>query len=141
MDEVKGNAQIKNCRIIAVIIAALLGFPILLWAGQFKVTSVTDGDTINVVGNGKKEIMRLVVIDAPELPKKNYLLGLPFCIKAKEYPANLVLIKVVYIKFYGKDRHGRLLGEVFVNGVNINLEMIHAGLAEVNNGKPAKNLE
>ena len=36
------------------------------------------------------------------------------------------------------DRHGRALSEVFVNGNNVNLEMVKAGLAEVYRGTPAK---
>jgi endonuclease YncB( thermonuclease family) len=137
MEEVKGNAQIKNCRIIAVIIAALLGFPILLWAGQFKVTRVADGDTINVVGNGKKEIIRLVGIDAPEISRKKHKPGQPFSQKSTKYLASLVLNKMVDIKSYGQDRYGRILGVVYVNGMNVNLEMVKAGLAEVYGGRPA----
>jgi endonuclease YncB( thermonuclease family) len=37
----------------------------------------------------------------------------------------------------GPDRYGRTLGEVFVDGKSVNLEMIKAGLAEVYRGKPA----
>jgi len=48
----------------------------------------------------------------------------------------LVLNKTVDIKGYGLDRYERLLGVVFLNGKNINLEMIQAGLAEVYRGKP-----
>lgn len=61
--------------------------------------------------------------------------------KAKEYLSTLVLNKVVNIKFYGKDASGKSLGEIFAEKVNINIEMIHAGLAEVYKGMPAKNLE
>ena len=34
-------------------------------AGQFKVTHVTDGDTVHIAGNGGKIKIRLVGIDAP----------------------------------------------------------------------------
>ncbi len=46
----------------------------------------------------------------------------------------------VDVKGYGTDRYHRILGVVFVNGHNVNIEMIKAGLAEVYRGKPAKNL-
>ncbi len=127
--------------IIVPVIAIFFILPNLCFAGQFKVVRVYDGDTLKAVGHDIETTVRLVGIDAPELPKKKHLLGQPFCMKAKEYLANLVLNKVVDIKFYGKDRRGRLLGEVFVDGVNINLEMIYAGLAEVYRGKPARSLE
>ena len=46
------------------------------------------------------------------------------------------------MKSYGADRNGRTLGEVFLlNGKNINVEMIRAGLAECYRGKPATGLD
>ncbi len=118
-----------------------LALPLFSFAGQFKVVRVYDGDTIKVVENGDKITIRLVGIDAPEISKKKHLPGQPFCLKAKEYLSTLVLNKVVNIKFYGKDASGKSLGEIFAEKVNINIEMIHAGLAEVYKGMPAKNLE
>jgi endonuclease YncB( thermonuclease family) len=44
---------------------------------------------------------------------------------------------MVDIKSYGQDRYGRTLGVVYANGMNVNLEMIKAGLAEVYRGRPA----
>lgn len=41
------------------------------------------------------------------------------------------------VKSYGADLYGRVLGEVFVDGNNVNLEMVKAGLAEVYRGTPA----
>ena len=115
--------------------------PAITFAGQYKCTRIIDGDTIIVADNRNPFTVRLVGIDAPELPREKHRPGQPFCLKAKEYLANLVLNKVVDIKFYGTDPHGQLLAEVFVDGVNINLEMIWAGLAEVFRGAPAANLE
>ena len=37
----------------------------------------------------------------------------------------------------GTDKYGRILAAFFVNGKNVNLEMIKAGLAEVYQGTPA----
>ena len=49
----------------------------------------------------------------------------------------MVLNKDVEIKNYGTDRNGRTLGVVYVDGKNVNLAMIKAGLVEVYRGKPA----
>jgi endonuclease YncB( thermonuclease family) len=103
--------------------------------------SLFDGDTINVVENDKEITICLVGIDAPELSRIKHVPGQPFCLKAKEYLSALVLNKVVNIKFYGKDESGKSLGEIFVEKVNINIEMLNAGLAEVYRGMPAQNLE
>jgi len=48
---------------------------------------------------------------------------------------------MVDIKSYGQDRYGRTLAVVFVDGKNVNLEMIKAGLAEVYRGPPASSLD
>ena len=128
-------------RMILSGVAFILMFPAISFAGQYKCTRIIDGDTIIVADNRNLFTVRLVGIDAPELPRKKHRLGQPFCLKAKDYLSNLVLNKVVNIKFYGTDPHGQLLAEVFVDGVNINLEMIWAGLAEVYRGAPAANLE
>jgi endonuclease YncB( thermonuclease family) len=50
----------------------------------------------------------------------------------------LALNKSVKIESYGPDRYGRTLGVVLVDGVDVNLEMVNAGLAEVYRGRPAK---
>jgi endonuclease YncB( thermonuclease family) len=127
----------RSARLIVPVITIFFILPNLCFAGQFKVTRVTDGDTINVVGNGKKEIIRLVGIDAPETSKKKRQPGQPFSQKSTKYLASLVLNKMVEIKSYGQDRYGRTLGVVHINGINVNLEMVKVGLAEVYRGRPA----
>ena len=49
--------------------------------------------------------------------------------------------KNVDIVPYGNDRYGRTLGVVYVDGKNVNLEMVKAGLAEVYRGRPAKGFD
>jgi endonuclease YncB( thermonuclease family) len=48
-----------------------------------------------------------------------------------------VLNKTVEIKEFGQDRYGRTLGVVFLNGNNVNLEMVKAGYAKVYRETPA----
>ena len=118
-----------------------LAFPLSLFAGQFKVIQVYDGDTVIAEENGNEITIRLVGIDAPEISRKKHLPGQPFCVKAREYLSSLVLNKVVDSKFYGRDALERTLGEIFVESKNINIEMVAAGLAEVYRGKQAQNLK
>jgi endonuclease YncB( thermonuclease family) len=108
-----------------------------LYAAQYKCTRVTDGDTITVTQNGFKSTIRLVGIDAPEKSRKKHEPGQPFSQVSTKYLAGMVLSKDVEIKNYGTDRYGRTLGVVYVDGKNVNLEMVKAGLAEVYRGKPA----
>jgi endonuclease YncB( thermonuclease family) len=111
-------------------------FALDIYAGQFKVTRVVDGDTIKVSGNGETVTVRLVGIDAPETSKRKNEPGQPFSRKSTKYLASLVLNKSVTMKSYGTGRYGRTLGVVFVGELNVNLEMVKVGLAEVYRGRP-----
>lgn len=128
-------------RYIKAPLIILLVFSTISFAGQFKVNRVIDGDTIKITGNGSKATVRFVGIDAPETYKKKNQPGQPFSRKSTKYLASLVLNKTVEIKSYGTDRYGRILGEVYVSGTNVNLEMVKAGLAEVYRGRPASGLD
>jgi endonuclease YncB( thermonuclease family) len=132
------NLMVKRYLGIVLFLAI---FPDICFADQFKCTRVTDGDTINVISNGHKEIIRFVGIDAPETSKKKHEQGQPFSQKSTKYLAGLVLNKSVDVQSYGTDRYGRTLAVVFVDGKNVNLEMVKAGLAEVYRGPPAKGLD
>ena len=96
---------------------------------------------LNITNNGTALTIRLVGIDAPETSKKKHEQGQPYSRKSAKYLASLVLNKTVDIKSYGKDGYGRTLGVLFVDGMNLNLKMVKAGLAEVYRGPPAKGLD
>ena len=126
---------------VLIVLLCLLWFVTASYAGQFKVLRVTDGDTIKVTNNGTTSTIRLVGIDAPEKSKKKHEPGQPFSKKSTKHIASLVLNKTVDIKSYGKGHYGRTLGVVFVDGINVNLEMVKEGLAEVYRGRPAKGFD
>jgi micrococcal nuclease len=116
--------------------------PILSIAGQYKVTRIIDGDTFVVSHGSVKITVRLVGIDAPENSNNKRKDGQPFARQSTQHLAGLVLNKVVDVKSYGADRNGRTLGEVYLlEGRNVNIEMVQAGLAEVYRGKPASGLD
>jgi len=125
----------RNLKTVFVLIAFLLILPTPSIADQLRVVRVTDGDTIKAKINGMEIIVRLVGIDAPEKSRKKNKPGQPYSRKATKYLASLVLNKTITIKEYGTDRYKRILGVVFVNGTNANLEMIKAGLSEVYRGR------
>jgi endonuclease YncB( thermonuclease family) len=124
-----------------ILIVAIFIFPVIVHSGQFNCIRVTDGDTITVVTGGQKVTIRLVGIDAPEKSRKKHEPGQPFSQASTKHLASLVLNKYVDIVPYGKDRYGRTLGVVYVDGKNVNLEMVKAGLAEVYRGKPASGFD
>jgi len=120
-----------------ILLFILLITPSILFAGQFKVIGVYDGDSLTAIGHDIKIKVRLVGIDSPELKRGKHKPGQPFGQKAKKFLARLVLNKQVFIKGYGLDYHNRILAVVYVDKKNINLEMIKAGLSEAYRGKPA----
>jgi endonuclease YncB( thermonuclease family) len=128
----------KNLRALFVLIFPLIIQPVPSIADELRVVRVTDGDTIKAVSDHMEIVVRLVGIDAPETSKKKNEPGQPYSRKATKHLARLVLNKTITIKEYGNDRYGRILGVVFVNGTNTNLEMVKAGLAEVYRGKHAR---
>lgn len=90
-----------------------------------KVVSVHDGDTITVLdANMASYKVRLAEIDAPETKQ-------PYGQKAKLKLSDLVFDKVVTVTSKSKDRYGRLIGYVSLDGRDINKEMLEQGAAWV----------
>ncbi len=88
-----------------------------------KVIKITDGDTIVVLTEDKKQVkIRLEGIDCPESNQD-------FGNKAKQAVSDLCFGKQVRIEKSGEDRYGRTLGFVFVGDINVNKELIRQGVA------------
>ena len=126
---------IRPSKIFCILIALYIILPSASIAGQFTVIRVYDGDTIKSKGHDIDIKVRLVGIDAPETSRKKRAPGQPYGNKAKRYLAGLILNKMVDIKGYGLCPYNRVLGIIFLDGKNINLEMVKQGLAEVYRGK------
>jgi endonuclease YncB( thermonuclease family) len=126
----------KHLKITLSLISLLLFLPTFSLAGEFKVTRVYDGDTIKAQGHDIEIKVRLVGIDAPETSRKKRETGQPYSQQSKKHLAGLILNKTVDIKGYGLDGYSRILGVIYLDGKNINLEMIQEGLAEGYRGRP-----
>ena len=88
-----------------------------------KVVGVTDGDTITVLYEGKKQYkVRLQHIDCPETRQ-------PFATKAKQSLSAKVFGKVVTVKWDEMDRYKRILGNVYIGKRWVNVELVSEGLA------------
>lgn len=110
----------------SILLSFILFFCISLFSAEMtgKVVGISDGDTITIIenlDNGRFKI-RLYGIDAPE--KKQ-----DFGQKAKQYLSSLIFNKEVKIKFTEIDRYGRIIGKVYLNDIEINIEMLKAGMA------------
>ena len=90
---------------------------------QGKVVSVSDGDTIKVLdATNTQHKIRLQGIDAPEKAQ-------PFGQKSKQSLSQLVYNKQVTVEYQKKDKYGRILGKVILNGTDVCLEQIKLGMA------------
>jgi endonuclease YncB( thermonuclease family) len=87
-----------------------------------RVVGIADGDTITVLVDKVGVKIRLDGIDAPER-------GQAFGARSRETISELVFGKTVRVVTKGKDRYGRTIGVVFVDGVNVNAKMIETGFA------------
>ena len=110
-------------------------------AGLFRIIRVYDGDTVTAVGHDIAIKVRLVGIDAPENSGKKRNPGQPYGQESEKYLSSLVLNKDVDVKGYGVDRYNRVLAVLQVDGININLQMVKRGMAEVYRGRPPKSLD
>ena len=110
--------------------AALIAAP----ATAETVQSVDDGDTITVRERGISFTIDLDCIDAPELAQR------PFgAVAQKRLQALIPIGSAVDLRYVSLDMKGRLAGEVFSKGHNINLVMVRKGLAFAYDGKPEDN--
>jgi endonuclease YncB( thermonuclease family) len=87
-----------------------------------SVVSITDGDTITILKENQEYKIRLNGIDSPESSQA-------FGQKAKDYISLLIFSKNVDVNIVGKDVYNRYLGDVYVEGLYVNSEIIKAGYA------------
>ena len=88
-----------------------------------KVVGVHDGDTITGLDDSKTQYkIRLDAIDAPEL-------GQPFGQASKKALSEKVFGKDVVVIAKTKDKYGRTVGHVMIDGRDVNLEMLEEGMA------------
>jgi endonuclease YncB( thermonuclease family)/methylphosphotriester-DNA--protein-cysteine methyltransferase len=130
--------------------AALLFAPVIIWASfgvaqqavpttpqqpssvvtnsvqlviEGKVINVHDGDTVTVLDQDNKKFhIRLQGIDAPELKQE-------FGSVSQENLSRMVLGKQVTIFWNKVDKYRRTVGTIMLDGHDINIEQVKAGLA------------
>ncbi|KJS02668.1 MAG: hypothetical protein VR65_04860 [Desulfobulbaceae bacterium BRH_c16a] len=112
-----------KCLLIHLIILLLL-LPAGLSFSQTitgKVISVADGDTITILTSNKEQIkLRLSGVDTPEG-------GQAWGQKAKAFTSSMVKGKQVRVEPKTIDRYGRTVAIVFVNGKNLNEQIVAYG--------------
>ncbi len=106
--------------------------PALALAGQYKMVRVVDGDTIVVDYHGKHEKVRLLCVNTPESVHPDKKQNIPMGKTASRYTQKKLIGKYVDLEFEIKrlrGYYGRLLAYVFVDGNNLNLDLVREGLS------------
>jgi micrococcal nuclease len=97
-----------------------------------KVVEVYDGDTVTLCfkfrGKYFKKRCRLYGINAPEIRSKN-IQEKEKGRNSKNYVYSILQDKIVIFKCKGYDKYGRLLGDIFLDGKNINDDILEKGFA------------
>ena len=92
-------------------------------ASAYQVVGVSDGDTLTVVGSGHRPIKcRLYGIDAPE-KKQAYGQASKLSLSQLSYG------RTAAIDIVSRDRYGRAVCKIAVDGVDVNKEQIARGMA------------
>jgi micrococcal nuclease len=98
--------------------------------GPFKVTRVVDGDTVEVLYNGKKEKVRLIGVDTPETVHPTKPVEY-YGKEASAYTKQLLTGQSVDLEYdqTTRDKYGRLLAYLYraSDGLFVNLEIIKGG--------------
>ncbi|WP_338472632.1 thermonuclease family protein [Niallia sp. XMNu-256] len=97
-----------------------------------EVVSVTDGDTIKVRINGSVESVRFLLVDTPETNHPRFG-EQPFGQEAKDFVKQLLEGRTVQLeKDVGdRDKYGRLLYYLYIDGKSVQEELLRNGLARV----------
>ena len=87
-----------------------------------QVFKIIDGDTFHCMANGGVVKVRMADIDAPEI-KQQYGLVAKYALQ------NKIAGRTVFLVNPKKDRYKRFVATVFVNGENVNRQMVENGYA------------
>ncbi|MBI5816140.1 MAG: thermonuclease family protein [Nitrospinae bacterium] len=124
---------------ISLSLCATLAFQTPAYAEEKKeenliigtVTRIYDGDTIGVTGdNGKFIRVQLAYIDAPDF-EKGMKAPQPAYRESMETLARMIMNKEVIVESFGPDKSGKVDGMVFLDAVEVNVEMVLKGMAEI----------
>ena len=104
----------------------------------YEVIKVVDGDTIQIMFNGKKERLRLIGIDTPESVHSDESKNTEEGRIASEYVKTFLEGKYVTLEFdvEERDQYDRLLAYVYLDGEMVNKKIIRDGYASLETVPP-----
>jgi micrococcal nuclease len=116
------TSEVLRCLIALIAIAWVLPVFAATWLEGW-VVAVADGDTLTILDKAKQQHkIRLSQIDAPES-------GMPYGRAAKKVLSDAVYRRTVTVQARETDRYGRVVGTVYLDQKNINMQMVASGYA------------
>jgi micrococcal nuclease len=138
--------QIRRRHGVGSLLLAVLLLPLLLYAcatdgGQaegYVVTRVVDGDTIIVDMDGTEERVRLIGVDTPESVHPDRARNVPYGAVASAFAKDALEGRRVDLEFDAqeRDRYGRLLAYVYIDGEMFNKTLLSEGHAQISTYPP-----
>lgn len=105
---------------------------------QYKVLRVIDGDTIEIDMNGKAEKVRLIGVNTPESVHPDESKNVPFGKVASDFTKAALEGKNIVLEYdvTPRDKYGRILAYVWIDGKMFNKILLENGMAEVKTYPP-----
>lgn len=98
-----------------------------------RVNKVIDGDTIEVIMDNKKETIRFLLVDTPEMFDERWNGPQPYAQEAKDFVYDKLQGETVQIEkgIVERDKYDRLLAYVWLDGKTLQEMLLERGLARV----------
>jgi endonuclease YncB( thermonuclease family) len=110
-------------RAIAKLILLSLALPASAATLTGEIVGITDGDTATILTQENiRDRIRLAGIDAPEHRQ-------PYGRASRYALSDLVYGRIVTVEWHKRDRYGRIVGKILIDGKDAGLAQIEAGLA------------
>jgi|LSQX01.3.fsa_nt_gb micrococcal nuclease len=91
---------------------------------EAQVIGVADGDSLRVLHGRESIRIRLEGIDCPEMRPPQ-----PYCRKARTFTSQKAFNRKVQVRVITTDKYGRRVCRVVVDGQDLSVELLRAGLA------------
>ncbi|MGH8811407.1 MAG: thermonuclease family protein [Advenella sp.] len=116
------TSEVLRCLIAIIVIIPVQPVFAATWLEGW-VVGIADGDTLTILDKARRRHkIRLAQIDAPES-------GMPYGRAAKKFLSDAVYRRTVMVQAGEYDRYGRVVGTVYLNQKNINMQMVASGYA------------
>jgi len=97
-----------------------------------RIVKVADGDTLTLLQGNQQHRIRLASIDAPETSHGSDRPGQPFGEASRQYLASLVAGKTMMLNCFERDKYGREVCDIPLEGTTANKLMVLQGFAWAN---------